>query len=547
MKKTLIAAALAATTLLTSHAGAYELRDYFVGANGGTRTITGMVLDGDVTTFTIETTNRRGITKTKEFTATYNGDGFDVSGNGQQLFKDFLAAHALNARGLDRDVANESQDLNRLAYDAWREHQIDRYEAAGLGDFAESIRSIRYQIEFDFIGRADDLGIDWRPNQAIDFVSALAQSTTTTVNQYGTYQSNRINTVVRDSDAVCHIGFDGTFCDAPHDIGKTFKIESDDITSIMKNADGTVTIEAMAAPSVYLESRWGPANWYLTSLDKTEEVTINATLNSAVSRLTVDALEAHASGITGEGIKVGVFDVPNDMTGYRSRSYARHGEHSDDIIKAFAPGAETTRVFYDHPGSDWLDFGVDTLARSWEQLNELDIVNYSHGPAAGNDRAAAVYQTYYSRYSENLKDDLLIVAAAGNEGHDSMVRELANGAAVVLVEDRPDTTIIVGALNHAGDGLASYSNRAGYLKDNYLATVAIPFPESVNDQGTSFAAPVVSAAAALVKQKFGTNAAETANILFSTADDLGVAGVDDVYGHGALNLGRALTPVGGLN
>ena len=65
--------------------------------------------------------------------------------------------------------------------------------------------------------------------------------------------------------------------------------------------------------------------------------------------------------------------------------------------------------------------------------------------------------------------------------------------------------------------------------------------------GTSFAAPKVTGAAALVVQKFNTSAANTKRILLTTADDLGAPGVDPVFGHGALNVTRALSPHGTLN
>ena len=65
--------------------------------------------------------------------------------------------------------------------------------------------------------------------------------------------------------------------------------------------------------------------------------------------------------------------------------------------------------------------------------------------------------------------------------------------------------------------------------------------------GSLFAAPKVSGAAALVHHKFGTNNVNTKQILLETADDLGEAGVDAVFGHGLLNVERALSPVGHLN
>ena len=68
-----------------------------------------------------------------------------------------------------------------------------------------------------------------------------------------------------------------------------------------------------------------------------------------------------------------------------------------------------------------------------------------------------------------------------------------------------------------------------------------------NNRGTSYAAPRVTGAAALVMHKFGTNAKQTKAIILNTADDLGATGIDEVFGHGLLNVSKALSPVGKLN
>jgi hypothetical protein len=63
----------------------------------------------------------------------------------------------------------------------------------------------------------------------------------------------------------------------------------------------------------------------------------------------------------------------------------------------------------------------------------------------------------------------------------------------------------------------------------------------VPEAGTSFAAPLVSAAAALVlARRPDANAADIAQILTSTAVDRGTPGRDDVFGAGLLNAGAAM-------
>ena len=58
-------------------------------------------------------------------------------------------------------------------------------------------------------------------------------------------------------------------------------------------------------------------------------------------------------------------------------------------------------------------------------------------------------------------------------------------------------------------------------------------------QGTSMAAPHVSGTAALLVAQIGRNPAQIKAQIQQTADDLGKPGVDDFYGKGRLNVGRA--------
>ena len=95
-----------------------------------------------------------------------------------------------------------------------------------------------------------------------------------------------------------------------------------------------------------------------------------------------------------------------------------------------------------------------------------------------------------------------------------------------------------------------YSNGCGDTKTYCLGApgvdinAAIPGGYEERD-GTAQAAAHVSGAVAVLKSAFPhLTPAELVSVILATADDLGVAGVDEVYGHGALNLGRATEPVG---
>lgn len=142
-------------------------------------------------------------------------------------------------------------------------------------------------------------------------------------------------------------------------------------------------------------------------------------------------------------------------------------------------------------------------------------------------------------------NEAILVMAAGN----NYTTESSISTALPLhFTDMQGHFVNVVALNQAGNSIASYSNHCGITKDYCIAspgTNLMLANDGGNYQlnsGTSFAAPTVSGAVAVVNQAFGLSADRTLNILFKTATDMGAAGVDDVYGHGLLNLDKATAP-----
>jgi subtilisin family serine protease len=99
--------------------------------------------------------------------------------------------------------------------------------------------------------------------------------------------------------------------------------------------------------------------------------------------------------------------------------------------------------------------------------------------------------------------------------------------------------------------ISSFSNRCGVAAawcmaapgENIFTTA--PNENYTTVTGTSFAAPQVAGAAAILKQEFpNLSADQIVNILLTTATDLGATGVDAIYGHGLLNLAKATAPIG---
>jgi hypothetical protein len=168
-------------------------------------------------------------------------------------------------------------------------------------------------------------------------------------------------------------------------------------------------------------------------------------------------------------------------------------------------------------------------------------------------------QQYYVNDSASIavQNGALLVASAGNNATPS-----GGGASPILsnletideirganLVNGPGAFIVVGAVSQSNQ-IAFFSNRAGTARDFYMVapgvSITVPYNGQIqNVDGTSASAPLVAGAAAVVLQRWPhLTARQLADVLFASATDLGAPGVDDVYGHGLLNLTAALQPIG---
>ena len=258
--------------------------------------------------------------------------------------------------------------------------------------------------------------------------------------------------------------------------------------------------------------------------------------------------DAWKLGYTGKDVNINVIDnfnnptipsyIPNwyrplDLTishGDRVSSLIQ-GEHSHSFLGrttkwiGVAPHANVTKT----QASQYRD----------NMFRGYDIVNISRGSTyyttldnAGSIAAAAG------------DSDTLVVTSAGNHGESCLIT--CDALNLGLKNTFNDKLLVVGGID-SNNNISAISNKAGILQDNYVVDLFNPISEEFG-QGTSFSAPLVSGKAALIKSKFkNINASQLANIIKTTADDLGEPGVDNIYGHGRINLSRALTPIGQLN
>lgn len=293
--------------------------------------------------------------------------------------------------------------------------------------------------------------------------------------------------------------------------------------------------------------------------------------NSAVL---ANALPAHQAGASGSGVKVAVIDTginPNlpefigridpasqDVAANRGIvDHQGHGSLVSGVIAANRDGSYMEGVafgatilslnVYDpagcKPNNDcFLDAslpGAIDLAR----INGARIINMSFGDEEG------MTEDIYPAIRRAVDAGILIVMSAGNAGiadpNSFAVRNINQDGASGLF-------IIAGAID-ANRSISSFSNRAGsgpgaasYLTALGRGNATVnQFGAHVNVNGTSFSAPTIAGAAALLAGAFpNLTGAQIVSLLLSTADDAGAVGTDAIYGRGILNIGRAFQPQG---
>lgn len=154
--------------------------------------------------------------------------------------------------------------------------------------------------------------------------------------------------------------------------------------------------------------------------------------------------------------------------------------------------------------------------------------------------------------------DAVITVAAGNSGlpcdQQSLVGCNLLAVAMVSQDSTRGSSIVVGALEGSGkaERVATYSTFPGYLRDRFLWALgdAVTHRRANGEwpQGTSFAAPRVAGAAALLRQKYpGLTSAQVADLLLDSANrDMDNDGLPDfegaslTWGRGRLDLAAAL-------
>lgn len=295
---------------------------------------------------------------------------------------------------------------------------------------------------------------------------------------------------------------------------------------------------------------------------------------ASVGPTSMRALTAYDRGFSGQGVTIGVIDSGIDLQSIEfddrispaSRDFGGNGS-ADDVgghgtAVAFtaagrrngvgthgaAPQATVLALRTDEPGScggeEDCQHPDSAIAGAVDHAvaNGARVINISLGGSPMSSGLVAAV-------SRATAAGLVLVISAGN---DSEVNP-DQFAMVATTAAARGQVIIAGSVG-TGDVISDFSNRAGTGQQVYLSAVGerVRAPDEAAQpflwSGTSFSAPQISGAVALLAQAFpNLTGAQIVQLLYASARDAGEAGTDAIYGRGILDLVRAFQPQGTMS
>ena len=260
----------------------------------------------------------------------------------------------------------------------------------------------------------------------------------------------------------------------------------------------------------------------------------------------------HGGGNTGAGVNVSIIDTGIDYThpdldgnckgGYDfvnndndSMDDAGHGTHCAGIVAAEDDGSGVVGVAPEAHlygvkvlNSSGIGYVTDVIAGiNWSVQNDMQIISMSLGGGNSVSKEAACDAAYNA--------GIVVVASAGNSGNPPGMGDNVGYPAAY-------SSVIAVAATASNDKRARWSSTG---PDVELAAPGVSINSTVPGgydikSGTSMACPHVAGTAALVMAAYpGWNSSQVRQQLRDTADDLGAAGRDNLYGHGLVDADEA--------
>lgn len=304
------------------------------------------------------------------------------------------------------------------------------------------------------------------------------------------------------------------------------------------------------------------------------------------------AITAYQAGATGQNILAGVIDdgidqdspefagrissASADVAG--SRGINGEGTHGTNVAQVLLGGKNDVGTFgiafnanllvlrADRPGSCATEdpsndesgcrFPESAIAAGLDRAVSAGarVVNISLG---GEDPPGATLRAAVSRATAA---GIIVIVSAGNEGDTTANGNDPNNPdrfAQGMRDAGGGLVVIAGSVDE-NRAISDFSNRAGVYVGSYLTAlgegVCCAYENGALKtegnfvfvlNGTSFAAPQVAGAVALIAQAFpNLSSQQIVSLLYQSARDAGAAGDDAVYGQGILDIARAFQPMG---
>ena len=253
----------------------------------------------------------------------------------------------------------------------------------------------------------------------------------------------------------------------------------------------------------------------------------------------VDATHPDLAGRVLAGIDLvdGTTDGRKDFVGHgTSVADLIAGRKAGDGVVGLAYGAKILPVRVLDANNRYEDAQTIASGVRWAVDHGAEVINLSLGGASDSEPLAAALK-YAAAHN------VVVVACAGNVADHA-------GTGVWYPARAPGVVAVAGLTSGERFWTGSVSGPQVALSAPADGLVGAKPGGYWHVQGTSFAAPLVSATAALIKSKWPSmSAANVVNRMIATADDLGPTGRDREYGYGIVDPARALsatvTSVGG--
>ena len=298
---------------------------------------------------------------------------------------------------------------------------------------------------------------------------------------------------------------------------------------------------------------------------------------------TINLNSAQAKGLTGKGVTVAVFD-----TGFTNASGKFTGNIAGPSYNIYTGGAVTgdpnwhgtfvssiIAANMNTQGSAMTMYGVASSAK----LLPVQVMNsagqgtwtdaqLANGIAFATNNGAKIFNNSWGSnlmqsqisVSSFMSQNAKTIAAYETAAAKGVVTVFAAGnystnspdfwATLPSMDSKLAGTWLVAVATDTNGALASYSNQCGIAKSYCLSApgsniLGVYGNGMALGSGTSFAAPMVSGAVALLEQEWPyLTGAQITSILLKTATKTGIYANQQIYGQGMLNLAAATAPQG---